>query len=137
MIGLRKSSGVIIPFGCFGRDWFDSLHDGEVVYIKQLADSRTLQANRLLWSWNSEIQLHLAAHHGQLASAEQWHDILVAKLMPSVLHPVRLPDDAAGFTYKVGRMKTSQMNKKQMGEYMEKLQAYCADTLGLVLESEK
>lgn len=136
MIGLRKSSGVMIPFGCAGRDWFESLHDGQAVYIKQLADSRTLQANRMLWGWNNEIKLHLATHHGQLASADQWHDILVAKLMPSVLHPVRLPD-AEEVTYKVGRMKTSQMNKKQMSEYMEKLQAYCADTLGLVLESEK
>jgi len=136
VIGLRKVGGVMVPFGCDGRAWLDSLHDEQVAYIKQLADDRSLPSNNLLWRWNNEIQLHLAFHHGQLASADQWHDILVAKLMPSVLHPVRLPDNDE-VTYKVGRMKTSQMNKKQMSEYMEKLQAYCADSLGLILESEK
>ena len=136
MIGLKKSHGAMIPFGVAGRDWFETIRQGDVVYIKQLADSRTLEQNALMWSWNNEIQLHLATHYGQHASADQWHDILVAKLMPSELHPVKLPGDAEGFSYKVGRMKTSKMTKKQISEYMEKLQAYCADNLGLVLESK-
>lgn len=92
--------------------------------------SRSLAQNRLLWRWNNEIQAHLAESFGQLASAEEWHDILVTKLCPAEYHQVELPD---GFRAKVGRTRTSKFDVKEMGEYLDKLDAYCAEHLQLLL----
>lgn len=132
MIGLKKTHGALVPFGCAGREWFDGIRQNDVVYIKQVSDARTLDQNALIWAWNNQIQKHMAECFGQMASADQWHDILVSKLMPAELHPVKLPDSES--TYRVGRMKTSKMTKAQLSEYMDKLQAYCAEYLNLILE---
>lgn len=92
--------------------------------------SRTEAQNRLLWKWNSAIQQHMRETHGQVAMAEEWHEILVSKLCPSEVHPVTLPD---GTRYRVGRARTSKFKVDQMTQYLEQLDAYCADTLGLLL----
>ena len=86
--------------------------------------------NRLLWMWNGEIQKHLRESFGQLASSEEWHEILVAKLWPAEVRPVELPD---GTKYRVGRAKTRTFNIQQMTTYLEMLDAYCAEHLGLLL----
>lgn len=100
------------------------------VEIKPFKSKRSLAQNRLLWLFNSTIQQHMADHFGEIASAEEWHDILVARLMPSDVRVVRLP---GGERYKVGRTKTSQLGIRAMTEYLEKLDAYCAEYLGLQL----
>lgn len=92
--------------------------------------NRTIAQNRLLWLWNGIIQMHMAEAFGQLASAEEWHDILVTKLCPAEYHVVELPD---GFKARVGRSRTSKFTVEQKGEYLDKLDAYCADSLGLLL----
>lgn len=121
---------MLMPCDNYSRNAFNDLP--EYVFVKVLKDTRSTEQNALLWVWNNEIQKHMAEHFGQMASAEQWHDVLVAKLMPAEIHVVELPD---GTRAKVGRMRTSKMSKAQMSEYMEKLAAYCAETLGLVLSS--
>ncbi len=98
-----------------------------------LADIRSRRSdaqNRLLWLWNNEIQTHMREAFGQIASAEEWHSILVSRLWPSELRPVRLPD---GTSYKVGRAKTSKFTVDQMAEYLTLLDAYCAENLSLLL----
>ncbi len=100
------------------------------ITMSPIRSKRSDAQNRLLWMWNNEIQRHLAEHYGQHASAEEWHNILVNKLCPTVLHTVKLPD---GTQYKAGRSRTSKFNADQMTEYLSKLDAYCADSLGLLL----
>ncbi len=101
-----------------------------MVEIRPFKSKRSLAQNRLLWVWNSSIQQHMADHFGQMASAEEWHDILVARLMPSDVRAVQLP---SGERYKVGRTRTSQLTIKGMTEYLERLDAYCAEYLRLQL----
>lgn len=98
--------------------------------IVEVRSKRSDAQNRLLWQWNGLIQEHLRDSHGQLASAEEWHEILVAKLWPAEVHPVQLPD---GTRYRVGRAKTRKFNTQQMTQYLELLDAYCAEHLQLLL----
>lgn len=98
--------------------------------IVEVRSRRSDAQNRLLWQWNGLIQAHLRDSFGQMASAEEWHEILVAKLWPAEVHPVELPD---GARYRVGRAKTRKFNTQQMNQYLELLDAYCAEHLQLLL----
>ncbi|MFK3945643.1 recombination protein NinB [Pseudomonas fulva] len=98
--------------------------------IVEVRSRRSDAQNRLLWQWNGLIQAHLRDSFGQLASAEEWHEILVAKLWPAEVHPVELPD---GTRYRVGRAKTRKFNTQQMTQYLELLDAYSAEHLQLLL----
>lgn len=100
------------------------------VSITKLEVSRSAAQNRLLWKWNSAIQLHMRESFGQIASAEEWHEVLVNKLCPSTVRRIDMPD---GTAYKVGRARTSDFKVKEMTEYLERLDHYCADGLGLLL----
>lgn len=100
------------------------------ISIVEVRSKRSDAQNRLLWMWNNEIQRHLSESFGQQASAEEWHEILVSKLWPSELHPVKLPD---GTSYKVGRAKTRKFTIDQMSDYMLRLDVYCSESLGLLL----
>ncbi|KQQ60133.1 hypothetical protein ASF84_05340 [Pseudomonas sp. Leaf127] len=98
--------------------------------IVEIRSKRSDAQNRLLWQWNGLIQAHLRDSFGQLASSEEWHEILVAKLWPAEVHPVQLPD---GTRYRVGRAKTRKFTTPQMTQYLELLDAYCAEHLQLLL----
>lgn len=100
------------------------------VAIVEIRSKRSDAQNKLLWMWNGLIQAHLRESFGQLASSEEWHEILVAKLWPAEVHPVELPD---GTRYKVGRAKTRSFTIPQMTAYLELLDAYCAEHLQLLL----
>ncbi len=102
--------------------------------IVEVRSKRSDAQNRLLWQWNGLIQAHLRDSFGQLASAEEWHEILVAKLWPAEVHPVELPD---GTRYRVGRAKTRKFNTQQMTQYLELLDAYSAEHLQLLLPHPK
>jgi len=100
------------------------------VSISETRNKRSEAQNRLLWMWNGLIQTHLRDSYGQLASSEEWHEILVAKLWPSEVRRVELPDGAA---FRVGRAKTRKFTTVQMTSYLELLDAYCAEHLQLLL----
>ena len=100
------------------------------VAITEVRSKRSDAQNRLLWQWNGLIQQHLRESFGQIASAEEWHEILVSKLCPAEVRPVELPD---GTRYRVGRAKTRAFTIQQMTTYLELLDAYCAEHLGLLL----
>ena len=100
------------------------------VEFREHKSKRSLAQNRLLWLWNNTIQQHMADHFGQYASAEEWHDILVSRLLPSEVRRVQLP---SGEGYKVGRTRTSQLGVKAMSEYLDLLNAYCAEYMRLQL----
>lgn len=86
--------------------------------------------NRLLWRWMSEIQSHMAACTGQTASAEDWHDTLCRKLRPVQGVTLRLP---GGENYATDRWRSSKAGVAEMAEYLTDLDAYCAESLGLLL----
>lgn len=44
--------------------------------IVEVRSKRSDAQNRLLWQWNGLIQAHLRDSFGQLASSEEWHEIL-------------------------------------------------------------
>lgn len=100
------------------------------VAITEIRSKRSDAQNRLLWLWNGRIQEHMRDSFGQLASSEEWHEILVSRLWPAELRPVSLPD---GTRYRVGRAKTRKFTAAQMTEYLELLDAYCSEHLGLLL----
>lgn len=100
------------------------------VTINEVRGKRSDAQNRLLWTWNAEIQRHLREHYGQIASDEEWHEIMVSKLWPSEIRPVEMPD---GTRYRIGRAKTRNFNVQQMTTYLELLDQYCAEHLGLML----
>lgn len=98
--------------------------------IVEIRSKRSDAQNKLLWMWNGLIQTHLRESFGQLASSEEWHEILVSKLWPAEVHPVQLPD---GTKYRVGRAKTRKFTIAEMTQYLELLDAYCAEHLQLLL----
>lgn len=100
------------------------------VSIAEIRSKRSDAQNNLLWLWNGKIQEHLRDSFGQIAGAEEWHEILVAKLWPAEVRPVELPD---GTRYRVGRAKTRGFSIPQMTTYLELLDQYCAEHLGLLL----
>lgn len=100
------------------------------VAISDIRSKRSDAQNRLLWLWNGLIQGRMRESFGQLASSEEWHEILVSRLWPAELRPVNLPD---GTRYRVGRAKTRGFTTAQMTEYLELLDAYCSEHLGLLL----
>lgn len=100
------------------------------IAITEVRNKRSEAQNRMLWMWNGLIQDHLRDSFGQVASSEEWHEILVAKLWPAEVHPVQLPD---GTRYRVGRAKTRKFTTVQMTTYLELLDAYCAEHLQLLL----
>lgn len=100
------------------------------VSIVQVKSKRSDAQNKLLWMWNGLIQSHLRDSFGQIASSEEWHEILVSRLWPSEVRRVELPD---GPTFKVGRAKTRGFTIPQMTTYLELLDAYCAEHLQLLL----
>lgn len=100
------------------------------VAIAEIRSRRSEAQNRLLWTWNNLIQTHLRESYGQMASSEEWHEILVAKLWPAEVRPVHLPD---GTHYRVGRAKTRGFTINHMTTYLELLDAYAAEHLQLLL----
>ena len=100
------------------------------VSIAKIRSHRSDAQNRLLWLWNGLIQQHMRDHFGQIASSDDWHQVLVSRLWPSQVHAVQLPD---GARYRVGRAKTRKFTIEQMTQYLELLDQYCAEHLQLLL----
>lgn len=100
------------------------------IMVKAGAEPRRIKQNRLLWMWNSEVQAHMRDHFGQIASAEEWHEIIVRKLRPADVRIIIVDGEAMPV---IGREKTSKYTVKQMAEYLNDYDHYCADRLGLKL----
>ncbi len=121
-MGRQRAANMIANLPLDGRQW-------KLVWQESSEKRRDAQ-NRLLWSWNSAIQQHMRDSFGQIASAEEWHDVLCRKLMPADASSVRLPD---GSQHEVGRWRSSKAGVREMTEYLNLLDAYCAENLGLLL----
>ncbi|MGI9338350.1 MAG: recombination protein NinB [Gammaproteobacteria bacterium] len=100
------------------------------VKISKHRESRSLKQNSLMWKWNSEIMTHMREHYGQIADAEDWHEVLVSRLQPVETGVIELPD---GNVFFLGRTRTSKMTVAEMSDYLNLLEAYCAEHLELIL----
>lgn len=98
--------------------------------ILEWREHRSDAQNRLMWKWNGIIMRHMADTHGLYASVKDWHECMVERLVPTPIAALQLPD---GFMYQAGRARTSDFNVKEMGEYLDRLDHYCAEELGLLL----
>ena len=121
-MGRQRAGSLIGNLSLDGEPW-------EVTWRKAKEKRRDVQS-RLMWAWNNAIQQHMREAFGQIASAEEWHDVLCRKLMPADASSVRLPD---GSTHEVGRWRSSKAGVREMTEYLNLLDAYCAENLGLLL----
>lgn len=87
--------------------------------------------NRLMWQWNNEIQRHMAETHGIIASADDWHETMCEKLMPVRVSIETLPDRSV--VQIKSRWRSSKATVGEFSEYLNKLDAYCCQSLGLIL----
>lgn len=101
------------------------------IVIEDSKNTRSLAQNSLLWLWNGEIQRFMSEHSGVNASAYDWHDTMVERLCPPKVEQKKLPNGEVLTVVK--RQRTSKFNIQQMTDYLEKLDAYCASSLGLLL----
>jgi hypothetical protein len=114
-------------------DVLNAINEAEyplVVQIGPYARNRTLKQNALLWVWMGRIQTQMRDAFGQYGEPDEWHETLVRRLLPKRVKYFELPD---GTTYWAGRTSTRHMNTKQFAEYLNLLEAYCADILELQL----
>lgn len=100
------------------------------IEVKNAKSKRSVAQNSLLWLWMSVIQKHMAEHFGEIASAEEWHMALVSRILPCEPKIVNLPDSTEVLP---GRQRTSKMSAGEFSEYLNLLEAYCADKLGLIV----
>lgn len=120
-LGRQRAANMVANLPLNGKRW--------VLDLREADEKRRDAQNRLLWKWNSEIQAFMSEHHGQIASAEEWHEVFCLKLMPVEGKTVRLPD---GEQYEAGRWHSSRAGVKEMTEYLNRLDAYCS-CMGLML----
>lgn len=116
-----RTAQAIANFPLNGKRW-----EGQ---LKEVDERRRTAQNNLLWKWNSEIQAFMSEHYGQIASAEDWHDIMCRQLRPVSGVTLRLP---GGDAYTVDRWRSSKAGVKEMAAYLTDLDHYCA-SLGLLL----
>lgn len=100
-----------------------------VMELREVSEKRRDVQNRLLWKWNGEIQAWMAEHTGQIASAEDWHDVMCRQLRPVTGSTLSLP---GGDAYTVDRWRSSKAGVKEMAAYLTDLDRYCS-SLGLLL----
>lgn len=87
---------------------------------------RSLAINKLMWLWNGEIQKHLKESQGQIYSTEDIHEYFVDLLLPRKMVNINGREKAI-------RAHTSKMTNKEMCDYLEILEMYCSEHLGLIL----
>ena len=100
--------------------------DGYEVSISPPRKKRTLQANALYWKWIDQIRLHVIDTTGQSYSADAMHEWFKSKFLPTEVvevngEPIRC------------RLSTAKLSTKEMSDYMDMIDKYCANNLHLLL----
>ena len=90
-----------------------------VVEVSEYTAKRSDAANRRYWAMLEEIA-EQAVIEGKCFSRDVWHEAMKDQFAPKQEGPRGLV-----------AMSTSQMTKQQFGEYMEKIEAYAVQTLGV------
>ena len=103
--------------------------DGRFIYqvdIKEYKAKRSLQQNKLYRLWLNIIVKHVFEQKGQFFSDDDMHDWFREKLLETKIIEFR------GEIVKA-RKSTTKLTVAGFTEYLELIDIYCADNLGLVL----
>lgn len=87
---------------------------------------RSADINSLMWIWNGEIQKHIRDTQGQVYSTEDIHEFMINLLLPRSIVEINGKERAI-------RAHTSKFTNKEMVDYLNLLEMYCAEHLSLVL----
>lgn len=120
-LGRARAAHQVSVLPLTGQTW--------VLEWREQSEKRRDAQNRLLWKWNSEIQAFMAESTGQIASAEDWHDVMCRQLRPVTGATLSIP---GGNAYIVDRWRSSKAGVKEMAAYLTDLDHYCS-SLGLLL----
>lgn len=120
-LGRQRAANMVANLPLNGKRW--------VLDWREADEKRRNQQSRLMWLWLNELQAFMREHYGQIASAEEWHEVMALKLRPVKTSVVKMPD---GEAVTVGRWRSSTASVKEMSEYLNDFDAYCA-CMGLML----
>lgn len=95
---------------------FCERNKGRWVDITAREPKRTLSQNAMYWAW-----LHAMCEQTGNESAENMHEFLLQTLSPIVIRTIR---GKTGAHEVKGHLRSSEMTKLQMSEYMEKCAVY-------------
>ncbi|KZN64048.1 hypothetical protein N473_15725 [Pseudoalteromonas luteoviolacea CPMOR-1] len=95
--------------------------------FKEQNTIRSTAQNRLMWKWNQAISEFLREHHGQETSSADVHEVLVRKKFGVRVVQVGVEEPI------IVRKQTRKLGTKQFAEYLEWMDMYCAEYLGLML----
>lgn len=98
--------------------------DMEVI-VRPWVETRTAQQNSRLWA------LHTLAGNFVGCSAEDMHEDMLCKFYG--YNEVRMP---SGDLKRIPLKRSSQRNKKEFGEFMEKVEAFYISELGVWLDKD-
>lgn len=98
-----------------------------VVTIQPLRKNRTLAQNRLMHQWFNEISESYHLTHGEIYAPKAWKEQL--KRLFLGFDTMKLPNKDSVFLTK----HTADCTTKELTEFMEKIEVYAADDLGLML----
>lgn len=97
-----------------------------VVTVKPQKSKRSLDQNALLWKWLDIIRLHLADSTGDFFTGEQLNEYFKEKFLPQSFVEI-------DGTKVICRQSTTKLSVREMHDYLEMIDRYCADRLHLIL----
>jgi hypothetical protein len=100
--------------------------EGMEVIVKPHKSTRSIQQNSLYWKWLDIIRLHIADSTGRFFSAEELAEWFKAKFLPARV--VEIDGESISC-----RRTTTKMNTAEMADYLNMIDRYCVDSLGLYL----
>ena len=99
---------------------------GMEVIVKKHKSSRSLSQNSLYWKWLDLIRLHIADSTGNIFSAGELAEWFKAKFLPARI--VEINGEANPC-----RRTTTKLNTADMAAYLDSIDRYCVESLGLYL----
>jgi len=99
---------------------------GMEVEIKPHKSSRSLNQNRTYWMWIDLIRLHIADSTGNIFSSEELAEWFKSKFLPARIVEI----DGEGIPC---RRTTTKLNTADMAAYLDAIDRYCVQSLGLYL----
>ena len=100
--------------------------EGMEINIKPHKSSRSLSQNNLYWKWLDLIRLHIADSTGKIFSAEELAEWFKGKFLPARI--IELDGEAIPY-----RRTTTKLNTADMAAYLDSIDRYCVQSLGLYL----
>lgn len=105
-------------FRCKAIDAIRTASEGQVVTIQPR--NRTTEQNSLYWALLQNLSEQYVNEDNRTFSADTWHEYFKQQYLPKDY--VELPDG----NVKEKERTTTKLNKAEFSEYIEKVQAFCA-----------